>query len=371
MNAPSWRLDWQSWLALLGLGLTLWLAITYSDVLLEMLAILFGAFLLSLAIRPLADILARRRVPRGLTVLGVYLGLLGLLISLGALLLPIISTEISRLQTNGPELLQTALSRFSAIPGVEYLMPSLESLGPNLVQSLSTLFPTLLNTVTGAGELTVNLLVMLILAYFFAADATIGPSLLQMFIPVVHRPRLATLMSRLQWRLTRWIWAQAAMAVYFAVSFGLGLAWLGVPFAPTIALIGGVLEIIPYVGGATALFLALVSALTVNPWLIAWVLGFYVIVAQVQSHLVAPAVYGRAVHLHPAAILVALLIGLRAGGIVGVFFAVPIAVVLITLLQEWQAASAVLSRETPADKVASIEEIVPGCIYPQESSSRR
>jgi predicted PurR-regulated permease PerM len=371
MNAPSWRLDWQSWLALLGLGLTLWLTITYSDGLLEMLAILFGAFLLSLAIRPLADALARWRIPRGLTVLGVYLGLLGLLTGLGALLLPIISTEISRLQANGPELLQTALSRLSAIPGVEHLAPSLESLSPNLVQSLSTLFPTLLNTVAGAGELTVNLLVVLILAYFFAADAAAGSRLFQALIPAAHQPRLAALMSRLQRRLTHWIWAQAAMAVYFAATFGLGLAWLGVPFAPTIALIGGVLEIIPYVGGATALFLALLSALTVNPWLIAWVLGFYLIVAQVQSHLVAPAVYGRAVHLHPVAVLVALLIGLRARGIVGVFFAVPVAVVLITLLQEWQAGSAVPTHERPAVDVAATEEIAPSCAHPQESTAGR
>jgi predicted PurR-regulated permease PerM len=100
-------------------------------------------------------------------------------------------------------------------------------------------------------------------------------------------------------------------------------------------------------------------------------LGFYIIVAQAQSHLVAPTFYGRAVHLHPAAILVALLIGLRARGIVGVFFAVPIAVVLITLLQEWQAASAVLTHETPAGNVASTEEIVTSCTQPQESNSRR
>lgn len=267
---PAWRISLQAWLSLLGLGLTLWLIVSYSELLLEIFLILFGAFLLSLAIRPLADTLARWRIPRWLTVLGVYLGLLGVLAIVGTLLVPIVGAEIGLLRTNGPDLLQKALSRLSTILPLGQWIPSFAVLTQNLVQSASTLFPAFLNTVAGAGEITINVLVVLILAYFFAADIAIGPRLLQSLVPARYQAQAAAVMGRLRFRLTRWLWAQVAIALYFALTFGLGATLLGVPFAWTIALVGGVLEIIPYVGGLMALLLGVLSALTVNPWLAVW-----------------------------------------------------------------------------------------------------
>jgi predicted PurR-regulated permease PerM len=166
-------------------------------------------------------------------------------------------------------------------------------------------------------------------------------------IPVRYQPQVSAMMGRARYRLTRWIWAQVAIAIYFALMFGIGLTLLGVPFALTIALIGGILEIIPYLGGAVAVFLGVISALTVSPWLAVWVFLMYLILTEIQSHIIAPTFYGRAMHLHPAAVLLALLIGVKVEGIVGVFFAVPVAVVLLTLLQEIQAVSLTTRPETP------------------------
>jgi predicted PurR-regulated permease PerM len=71
----TWRISWQVWVGLLGLGLTLWVIITYAGLMMEIIWIVFGAFLLSVAIRPLADKLAQGHIPRTITVLGVYVGL--------------------------------------------------------------------------------------------------------------------------------------------------------------------------------------------------------------------------------------------------------------------------------------------------------
>lgn len=332
----SWRLSLPGWLSLLALGLALWLIITYADLFWTISAILFAAFLLSLAIRPLADTLARWRIPRGVTVLGVYLGLVGLLVILSALLLPVVTAETKLLQTKGPDLLQTALAHLMATPFLASWSPSLDTLIQNLTQYAAILLPTFVSTVASAGEMTLDLLIVLILAYFFAADEILGERLLRSVVPLPHQSHLSIVLIRLRDRLTRWVWAQVTIALYFALTFGLGLVWLGVPFALTIALVGGVLEIIPYIGGAVALLLSVLSALTINPWLALWVSLFYTVVIQVQSHLVAPLFYGRAMQLHPALVLLTLFIGARSGGIVGVFFAVPVTVVLITLLQELQ-----------------------------------
>jgi predicted PurR-regulated permease PerM len=334
-----WYLSWQAWLSLLALGVALWTAISYASLIMEIVWILFGAFLLSLAIRPLADRLARRRVPRLLTVLGVYVSLIGLLVVLGALLVPIVTNETTLLQSNGPNLLQTALSRLTSTPLLSRLIPSSDALSQNLISDLYTLAPTFLNTVAGVGETLLNILVVLILAFFLASDTSIGPRLVQSLVPRRYRPQFLLVAGRLRDRLGRWIWAQLAVAFYFALTFGIGLAVLGVPFALTIALISGVLEIMPYVGGTIAVILGILSALTVNPWLAVWVILFWVVVVEVKGHIIEPAFYGRANHIHPAAVLVALLIGVKVKGIMGVFFAIPVAVVLLTLLEEIQSLS--------------------------------
>jgi predicted PurR-regulated permease PerM len=184
------------------------------------------------------------------------------------------------------------------------------------------------------GELAIDGLIVLVLAYFFATDVDLGERLLARWVPAPYRPRARLVVAGVRQRLTRWVWAQAAIALYFAVVFSAGLFLLRVHFAFIIGLVGGVLEIVPYLGGAVAMSLAVLSALTVDPWLAVWVIIFYLVVVEIESHVIAPALYGRVIGLHPAFILIALLVGAKTLGILGVFLAVPITVVLTTLLQE-------------------------------------
>jgi predicted PurR-regulated permease PerM len=118
------------------------------------------------------------------------------------------------------------------------------------------------------------------------------------------------------------------------VVFSIGLSLLNVPFAITIGVVGGVLELVPYLGGTIAVMLAVLSALTVDPVLVIWVILFHIVVVEIEAHIVAPSVYGRVTGLHPAGVLIALLIGAKAMGLVGVLFAVPAAVVLLAVMQE-------------------------------------
>jgi predicted PurR-regulated permease PerM len=329
----AWRLSLQAWIGLLTLGLSLWLVVTQVGLLVEMSLIIFGALLVSVAIRPLVDVLARRHIPRWLTVIGIYAVLAGALALLAGSLIPVINNEVSLLQTDGPNLFREALNQVKATP-VGHFLPSSDTLAQNLSQHLDSLLRTLVGTVARVGEVVVDLLVVLVLGFFFSVDAGIGERLLSDWVSQRYRSRVRVIITDLRYRLTRWLWAQAAIALYLALVFSIGLTVLGVPFGLTIGLVGGVLELIPYVGGITAWLLAVLSALTVDPWLVLWLTLFYVVVVEVEAHVVSPAFYGRVVHLHPSAVLVALLVGAKVKGVLGVLFAVPVTVVLMALLQE-------------------------------------
>ena len=338
---PAWRLSILIWLGLLALGLVLWLLITYAGLLVEVLWVLFGALLLSLAIHPAVTTLARWHIPRGLTVLGVYV-LFGLVLALlGTLVAPAVRKEIVALQSSGPGIVQSVISGIAQTPLLSKLIPSTDVVAQNLIQRMDVLVQTTVSTAASVGSMALDVLFMLVLTFFVSTDAHFGRRLLDDWLPSSHRARIRHLWKRLRIRLTRWMWAQVGIALYFAVTFGAGLALLGVPFAFIIGLTGGILEIVPYLGGFVALLLAVMSALTVRPILAVWVLVLYLVVTQLESHVIAPAFYGRVIGLHPAVVLVALLVGVKAGGVLGVLFAVPVAVVLAALIAEarivWQA----------------------------------
>jgi predicted PurR-regulated permease PerM len=340
MSEPTrsgWHLSSQGWLGLLALGLVLWLTVTYAGLLMEILWVLFGALLLSIAMYPVVSTLARWRIPRAATVLGIYV-VFGLLLAfLGSLVAPAISKEITALQDSGPGFVQSAISRIAKTPLLSQLIPSTDVLAQDLIQRLDVLVTTTVSTAASLGGMALDVLIMLILAFFISTDASLGKRVLNDWLPGPYRVRIDRLCNRLRHRLTRWMWAQAGIALYFVVTFSAGLALLGVPFAFTIGLVGGTLEIIPYLGGAVAVVLAMLGALTVRPLLVVWVFVLYLVVTELESHVIAPAFYGRAIGLHPAVVLVALLVGVKAGGVVGVLFAVPVAVVLVALLGEARA----------------------------------
>jgi predicted PurR-regulated permease PerM len=348
----GWRLSPHVWLGLLALGLLLWLTITYAGLLMEILWVLFGALLLSIAIYPAVSMLARWRIPRAVTVLGIYL-LFGLLLAfLGSLVAPAISKEITALQNSAPDIVQSTISRIAKTPLLSHLIPSTDVLAQNLIQRVDLLVKTTVSAAASLGGMALDVLIMLILAFFISTDASLGQRVLNDWMPATYRARIDRLWERVRHRLTRWMWAQAGIALYFVITFSAGLALLGVPFAFTIGLVGGILEIIPYLGGAVAVVLAMLSALTVRPLLAVWVFVLYLVVAELESHVIAPAFYGRAIGLHPAVVLTALLVGVKAGGVVGVLFAVPVAVVLAALLGEaravWQ------TNETGTEKAEDV-----------------
>jgi predicted PurR-regulated permease PerM len=72
------------------------------------------------------------------------------------------------------------------------------------------------------------------------------------------------------------------------------------------------------------------------PLLVLWVVIYYRVVIEIESHFVTPALYGRITGIHPAAMLIALLVGAKLGGLLGLLFAIPITLILLTVNDELQ-----------------------------------
>ncbi|MGD8805416.1 MAG: AI-2E family transporter [Chloroflexota bacterium] len=338
----NWRISSQAWLALLGLGLTLWLIVAYLPSILAIGWVLFGAILLSLALRPLADRLSRHHIPRGVTVLAVYIAGAGLLVGLGYLLAPIIKQEVTYLQNNGLNQVQTSLNRLANTPFARWV-PSSDTVAQNLSQRLDTILTGAVGTLAGVSSLMVEFAVLFILAYFLAVgDNRWTERVVLAWLPPSRQVHVQEILDRTAHRLSRWVAAQLAIGLFFVVAFSIGLSLLRVPYALTIGVVSGLLSLIPipYLGTLVATMLTAVTAVSGNPWQILWVGVYTLLVSSFEAHILLPILYGRAVGLDSAVVLIALLAGAKVGGIVGIFFAIPAAVITMTVFQEIQALTA-------------------------------
>lgn len=297
--------------------------------------VLFTAVLLSAAISPMARLLARHHIPRGVTVLLCYVFIFLLFASVFALLVPLVVGELTSLETALPQYalrLQNQLNQVA--PSLAALL-SPENLAAQLTSRLAVFASGLTDLAVTVFSTSVNVIIVLVLAYFMAAEENFARLLINRFVPPGQQNQIARLMGRTGTRLGEWARAQLLLAIFFGVVFGAGLKVAGVHYATTLALIGGILEVIPYVGGFITVTVAALIAVTQRPILVAFVLAWYFIVVELESHVIAPKLMNRVLGIHPLVVVLALFLGAESLGILGALLAVPMAIVIQVLLDEF------------------------------------
>lgn len=332
MKITQHHLSLQGWLALLALVLVSWFIINNSALLLELIWLLLGAYILSVSIRPTAHWLASRRVPRGVTVILAYLLLFALISAAIRLLAPVVTDEATSLRQAISTITQPSTRYLTTAPLARWL-PLTTNLSQAFEQQVDQIFLAILSTVARLGDFLLDLLVILILAYFFTTAAGHEPTILGRWLNTAQQALLHTSLTKIEARLTRWVWTQLGLGLYHACCFAIGLLLLGVPFALTIGLLGGLLSLFPYLGVALTAALAALSVLPVSPWLALWVILFMITVTIIGSHVLTPVLYGRTVGLNAVVVLLVLFVGAKLLGITGVLFAIPLAIIVSTVTE--------------------------------------
>jgi predicted PurR-regulated permease PerM len=290
------------------------------------------ALLLAALLSPAVHRLQTSGVPRGLATALVMIGGLALL---GGVLtfvvitfvrgVPALATELSTSVTtivawltNGPLQLSAA-----QLAGVQTQL--LDTLSANQ----SAITAGALTTAATIGEiLTETLLVLFTLIFFLHGGAGIWQFLLGV-VPHDVRTRVDVAGRRGIAALVSYVRATAVVAVVDAVAIGIGLAVLGIPLAVPLAALVFLGAFVPIIGAVVAGSVAVLIALVANgpvPALI--VLGIIIAIMQLEGHVLQPLLLGRAVKLHPLAVVLAIAAGLVVAGIAGALFAVPLLAVL-------------------------------------------
>jgi len=312
----------------------LWLVSRLSAVLIP-LAI---ALLLSALLAPAVGFLRTRvRMPASLATAIVLVG--GLVLVAGTLTLVITqfvqgAPAMAEKATSGVDQIQQWLHDGPLGLSTQQLDDALAAAGTWLQTNRQALTSGAFATATAGVQAIASGLLILFVTFFFLRD---GDRLWRFITRILPRPARRTVgdAGRAAW-LTLVAYVRATVLVAFIDAAGIGLALLilRVEFALPLAALVFLGAFIPIVGatlsGAVAVLVALVDEGPVTALL---VLAAVIVVQQVESHILQPLIMGRAVSIHPLAVIVAIAAGIVLAGIVGALIAVPIVAMLNTAIR--------------------------------------
>jgi predicted PurR-regulated permease PerM len=298
----------------------------------ELVLILFIAIILASAIKPLVEGLVRRGLHRGITILLIYVGLIVGLLSLLVLILPPLVGMLMELASG-----DLLVNQMNAILGklvlfgweqFHVILPVLE-----LPQQFQTLLDNAYAVVQGQALVLARssfialgqVFLVLVMGFYWLTAREQMLHLLLKMSPVRTRSRLALIWNDVESTLGAYVRGQVILMLAIGVSALVGLILLRVPYSLALAFVAGLTEAIPLIGPVLGGVPAVLLGLTVSPTTGLLVAGWYVLIQQVENHVLVPKVMQHNVGLNPLVVILALAAGGSLNGVVGSLIAIPIA----------------------------------------------
>jgi predicted PurR-regulated permease PerM len=297
-----------------------------------------------------ANALESIRLPHGLAVSLVYLGLVVFMVVIGTFWAPVIVTQFSQLGAKLPEYiaqapkwletLQERLARFNiyidlmSIYQPEELSRRAEIIGAAIIQN-TLVFVT--QVVSGVA----NAFIVIILSFYMMLDGKRVAKQALALIPAEYYDELSVAAKSLDRTFGGFVRSQLVTALLYAVFVTLTMTIAELRFAVAIGSLAGLIMLIPYIGAPIAMVLPAIIALFQHPSLALWILLIMAVYQQILLHIVMSKVMSEAVGMPQLLISVAMMISSRLIGIWGFIFGIPVAGALyatgIFFLNRWKA----------------------------------
>jgi predicted PurR-regulated permease PerM len=293
---------------------------------------LFLALVISSGLEFVVNFLERRGLPRAVGVVLIFL-----LASVAAILIVYAIIPLVIVETNTAFLTLADLGAH-AWWGSFFNLGTAESFNVFVAQFSSKFFGgnaspfETFSSVLGGFALAASVIVS---SFYLSLTRDGVERFIRAVLPARYQGTALSIYRRATHRVGLWFRAQFILGVVVGLLALGSLLLLGVRYAALIALIAGILEIVPYIGPLIAGALGMFAAFLTSPSLALWTLIVFLIIHQIEGHILVPFLVGRNTGLHPVIVIIALLIGLEVGGVLGMIISVPATVVIQEIIDEW------------------------------------
>ena len=304
----------------------------------DVLIIFLFALVIASAISPFATWLDEKRFPRILGVLLLYLVVLGLVVLVFSLIVPYVSNDLSHLVSTLPRIVERVSSSLDTVQRgspryldfIGELENILEGLSTYLQQSSQSIISVIASVFGGVF----SFVAIIVISFYLSVTKKGIQTFLSSVVPEQYESYTLNLWRRVEVKVGRWLQAQLLLALVVGLFVYVGLSLMGVRFPLVLGILAMVFELVPLVGPVLAAIPAVFFAFLQSPTLGLWVLIFYVVLQQLENHILVPLVFGKTLGLNPVVVIIALLVGQQLAGIPGMILAVPVATIIVEMVDD-------------------------------------
>ncbi|SEN34252.1 Predicted PurR-regulated permease PerM [Mesobacillus persicus] len=304
--------------------------------------IIISGFLYFL-LNPLVNLLVKWKIPRVLSIILLYIAIIGLVVLAIGNLVPVITRQVMELVNDIPGYARDAQRFFNNFANTEqyrWLMTqqyvTQEEIIQRVTEYANTLPDRITNGITNIFGLLANIAITIVtvplLLFFMFKDGHKLKDAIAKFIPVSYRSQGVETLEGTAKTLSAYIQGQITVALFVGTLSFIGFLIVGLEYALVMALIVAVTNIIPYVGPIIGGAPAVIVALFDSPTKAFLVLVVIVIAQQLEGNLLSPLILGKSLDTHPATIVILLLVAGNLAGLLGMVLAVPTYAVAKTIV---------------------------------------
>ena len=285
-------------------------------------------------VKPIYDYLLNKKVPKGIAILLVMLGVIVIFIMIITSLVPIIQKQLLDLVSQLPyyyQIISEQVENFMQTGFFETIQEQFNKINTDFIQSITERLNGILNfTFSGIGsvvgiigDIVITVMTMPVILYYLLKDGNkVIPFVTRMF-PTRSQHKISVMLNEMNQQVSSYIRGQITVAICVGFTYIIGYTLIGLPYGVTIGMIAGLLTIIPYLGSIIGLTPALIIGFVTNPTLALHVLLVFVIEQLIESRVLQPLILGSSLKMHPVTILIILLAAGKMFGLVGLLIAVP------------------------------------------------
>ncbi len=327
MDPKNIDITWGGLWKVFAMLLFVWTVYLAYDVILAVIL----AIIISSAMDPPVSYLEGKRIPRILGTLALFLVAALVIALIAYTIVPLAIFEVNTLLANMNQASGAIFDILQSSQAIDALKASLNQVSNALISGNISLADIVSNFLGGAFLA----LSVFVLSFYLTLGKDGVEKFLVTVLPSAYEDQVLAIYTTVRRKIGRWLEGQIFLSLAMGVLVFFGLWLMGVKYSLTLGILAGVLELVPFVGPIFSGSMAILVSLTHSPGLALYVLILFILLQQLENHVLVPAVTRFTTSLNPIVVLIALLIGGKTFGFIGLILAVPVAVSVQELVDGW------------------------------------
>ena len=294
----------------------------------DVLVILFFALIIASTASIPVNWLKKHRVPRIVGTIIVYIFAIAFIGFLLTIIITPLASELKQLSSFIPNVADDLSSGIKFLKNIVHDQSQIEQFFVGLSEKLSQLSFDIFSVTGNVVGRIASFIIVLILSFYLTIEQEGVRKIIRSFMSENKKDYAINVWERGQKKLSRWFGSQLLLGLIVGLMTFVGLTILQIPYALALSVLAGIFELIPTIGPILSAIPAVAIAFIESPILALITLGLYVIIQQLENHLLVPKIMQKTTGLNPVITILAILIGVKLGGILGMILAIPITMLI-------------------------------------------